>query len=82
MTILIVEIMISTPEEVEEDSKDSEVEIMVNLITEIIPIFKEKVIMVESLIITIVIIMIEIIIITIIAKVEKVEEIETIITTI
>ena len=74
--------MISTPGEVEEDFTDSEVEIMVTLITEIIPIFKEKVIIVESLIITIIMAIIEIIIITIIVMVEKVEEIETFITTI
>jgi hypothetical protein len=47
-TVLIKEIMILTPEEAEEDFKDSEVEIMATLITEIILIFKEKVMVEEN----------------------------------
>jgi hypothetical protein len=67
--VLIKEIMISTPEEAEEDFKDSEVEIMATLEAEI---FKEKVMVEENLII--IMTTIGIMVITIIVMVEMEEE--------
>jgi len=68
-TVLIKEIMISTPEEAEEDFKDSEAEIMATLEAEI---FKEKVMVEENLII--IMTTIGIMVITIIVMVEMEEE--------